>query len=254
MIAAAIDSLPLLAVSIFLVFCRIGGCLMLTPGFGSARVPVQVRIFFSLGASVAVFFALGDLEGLPRDVGDLPALARLAGAETAKGVFIGLMVRCFFAALQFVGEAAASAMGLAFNEASSEDGEQVPALTSLVTLTAAMLFFVTDQHLELLRALVQSYHVLRFGDAFNPQTGLSETVDVLTAASLVALRVCSPFLVYAIVINLLFGILNKLAPQIPVYFISPPFIIAGALVLFYFIAGDFFRIFTQSFASWLLSG
>ncbi len=79
-------------------------------------------------------------------------------------------------------------------------------------------------------------------------------VDVLGSASLLALQVCSPFLVYAIVVNLLFGILNKLAPQIPVYFIYPPFIIAGALVLFYFISEDFFAIYMLHFSGWLISG
>ncbi|MFZ0570884.1 MAG: flagellar biosynthetic protein FliR [Rhodomicrobium sp.] len=254
MIAAALDALPGLAVSIFLVFCRIGSCLMLIPGYGSARIPVQVRLFFSLGASIVIFFAIGELKGAPESVGNLPVLIRFAGVEVAKGVFIGFMVRFFFAALQFVGEAAANAIGLGSIGESVEDGDQVPALTALVTLTATALFFVTDQHLEVLRALIQSYNVLEFGADFNGQAEMSTLVDVLSSASLLALQVCSPFLVYAIVVNLLFGILNKLAPQIPVFFISPPFIIAGALILFYFISEDFFTIYMLHFSGWLISG
>ncbi len=254
MISAALDALPGLAVSIFLVFCRIGSCLMLVPGYGSARVPVQFRLFFSLGASIVISFAIGEFEGVPQSVGDFPVLVRLAGVETAKGVLIGFMVRFFFAALQFAGEAAANAIGLGSIEPPAEDGDQVPAMTSLVTLAATALFFATDQHLEILRALIQSYSVMGFGADFNEQTGMSTLVDVLGAASLLALRVCSPFLVYAVVVNLLFGILNKLAPQIPVYFISPPFIIAGALILFYFISEDFFTVYMLHFSGWLISG
>jgi len=130
----------------------------------------------------------------------------------------------------------------------------VPALTSLVTLTVTALFFVTDQHLEILRALIQSYSVLGFGADFDQQAGMSTLVDVFGRASLLALRVCLPFLVCGVVVNVLFGILSKLSPQIPVIFISPPFIIAGALLLFYFISEDFFTVFMLHFSSWLISG
>ncbi len=63
MIAQALEAFPGLLLSVFFIFCRIGACLMLVPGFGSARVPVQVRLFFSLGASVAIFSAIGEFDG-----------------------------------------------------------------------------------------------------------------------------------------------------------------------------------------------
>ncbi len=254
MIQQGLDALPGLIVSVFLVFCRIGGCLMLVPGFGSARVPVQARLFFSLGASVAVFAALGEFEGVAQRASDLTFIAKLAGLETAKGLFIGFMVRFFFSALQFVGEAAATALGLSSNQASVEDGEQMPALTVFITLTATALFFITDQHLELLRALVQSYSVFRFGADFGTNGEMAELAKVLTAATFLALQVCSPLIIFSIVVNVLFGILNKLAPQIPVFFISPPFVIGGGLLLFYFISQDFFMMFMLHFSDWLISG
>jgi flagellar biosynthetic protein FliR len=253
-IAHALEAFPGLTLSVFFVFCRIGSCLMVVPGFGSPRVPMQVRLFFSLGASVAIFPVLGEFEGVRQRASDLPFIARLACVEIAKGVFIGFMVRFFFGALQFVGEAAASALGIGMNQTSAEDGEQVPALTSFITLTAAALFFITDQHLELLRALIQSYNVFRFGADFGGNNELAELAGVLGAASLVALQVCSPLLAFSIVMNVMFGILNKLAPMVPVYFISPPFMIGGGLILFYFISQDFFMKFMLHFSDWLISG
>ena len=254
MITQALEALPGLTLSVFFVFCRIGACLMLVPGFGSARVPMQVRLFFSLGASVAIFSAIGEFDGVRQSAGDLPVIARLTGVEVAKGAFIGFMVRFFFAALQFVGEAAASALGIGMNENSVEDGEQMPALTALITLTATALFFVTDQHLELLRALVQSYSVFGFGADFGKNNEMAELANVLGAASLLALQVCSPLIIFSVVVNVLFGILNKLAPMIPVFFISPPFIIGGGLLLFYFISQDFFVMFMTHFSDWLILG
>ena len=254
MIGQALEAFPGEVLSVFLVFCRIGACLMLTPGIGSQRVPMQVRLLFSLGASAAIYSALGEFDGAKQAAGDTSAIIRLAGLETAKGVFIGFLVRFFFGALQWVAEAASSAVGLGTNQSDPEDGEQVPALTSLITVTATALFFITGQHLELLRALFQSYNVFAFGAVFGQNGEMLELVKVLSAASLVALQVCAPLIVFSIVVNVLFGILNKLAPMIPVYFISPPFIIGGGLMMLYFISQDFFSVFMLQFSNWLITG
>jgi flagellar biosynthesis protein FliR len=254
MIAAALDALPALALSAFLVFCRIGGCLMLIPAVGSARVPMRVRLMVALGASFAVSSALGEFEGLREGATKIPYLAGLVLGETGKGLFIGFMARFFFASLQFLAEAAANGIGVSGMGASAEDGESVPAVASLVTIGASALFLITDQHLEVLRALVQSYDVLTFGANLDRTAEMTSIVAAITNASLVTLQVCSPFLVYAVTINFLFGILNRLAPQVPVYFVSGPFITAGGLLLFYFLSTEMLTIFMERFSSWLLSG
>ncbi len=254
MIPEALQALPGLALSAFLVFCRVGSCLMLIPAVSSARTPVQVRLMLCLGASAAVSASLGEFEGL-RDGALNPAhLADLVAMEIGKGLFIGFMARFFFASLQFLAEAAANAIGLSSPEPSAEDGEMEPAITSLVTLTASALFVVADQHLEILRALVQSYDVLPFGTVLNKKAEMSNILEVLGDASLLSLQVCSPFLLFAITINFLFGILNKLAPQVPVFFVSTPFVIGGGLMLLYFLSDEMFTIFMGQFSGWLASG
>ena len=39
------------------------------------------------------------------------------------------------------------------------------------------------------------------------------------------------------------GVINKLTPQIPVYFVATPFLIAGGMALFYFIGDDILALF-----------
>ncbi len=254
MISSALQALPGLVLSAFLVFCRVGSCLMLIPAVGSARTPVQVRLMLCLGASAAVSASLGEFEGL-RDGASHPAhLASLIAIETGKGLFIGIMARFFFASLQFLASAAADAIGLSSPELSAEDGDSEPAIASLVTLTASALFVIADQHLEVLRALVQSYGVLAFGTALDSGVEMSNLLEALGDASLVSLQVCSPFLLYAITINFLFGILNRMAPQVPVYFVSIPFVVGGGLMLLYFLSDEIFTIFMERFSGWLFSG
>ena len=254
MIESALQALPGLVLSAFLVFCRVGICLMLIPAVGSARVPIQVRLMFCLGASVAVSAAIGEFEGLDKGIPSLASLAGFVAVETGKGLFIGIMARFFFAMLQFMAVAAADAIGLSSMESSPEDGEMAPAIASLVTIGASALFVITDQHLEVLRALVQSYHVLAFGATLDQRTELVNILGALASASLLSLQVCSPFLVFGLTINFIFGILNRLAPQIPVYFVSMPFIVGGGLMLLYFLSDEMFSIFMVNFSDWLASG
>jgi flagellar biosynthetic protein FliR len=56
------------------------------------------------------------------------------------------------------------------------------------------------------------------------------------------------------IINFLFGIMNKLAPQIPVYFVSFPFVLAGGLLLFYFTFTEILRLFMRGFETFLVNG
>ena len=43
----------------FILFCRIGGCLMLMPGFSSPRVPMVVRLFLCFAITLALVPFLG---------------------------------------------------------------------------------------------------------------------------------------------------------------------------------------------------
>jgi flagellar biosynthetic protein FliR len=66
-----------------------------------------------------------------------------------------------------------------------------------------------------------------------------------------ALRVASPFVIYAVIVNFAVGLANKLTPSIPVYFISIPFVLIGGLLLLYLTGREMVLQFSIAFASWL---
>jgi flagellar biosynthesis protein FliR len=243
---------PETLLAVFLLFCRIGSCLMLMPGFSSSRVPVQVRLF----VAVAVTLALAPLL-LPTINAAVPNLApptvvRLIFSETLTGALIGLIGRLFYMALQFMATAAAQLAG--FNPvggAPIEDAEPVPTLATFITLTATVLLFVTDQHWEVLRALLASYAALPIDEPAGAAWGLARLADAFSSTFILALQISSPFIVYALIINLMVGLANKLVPQIPVYFISIPFVLAGGLLLLYVTIGEALRLFMNGFIAWL---
>ena len=86
------------------------------------------------------------------------------------------------------------------------------------------------------------------------ELGLARLADAFSSTFVLALQISSPFIVYALIINLMVGIANKLVPQIPVYFIAMPFVLAGGLLLLYFTIGEALRLFIAGFIAWLASG
>lgn len=239
----------------FLVFCRIGGCLMIMPGFGSPRIPMQVRLFLAVSVTLALAPLL-----IPVVEGDLskatvPTAAQLIASETLVGVAIGTMARLFFLALQFMGTAAAMLVGFSgMADAPVEEGEAAPALATMLTLTATVLLFATGLHVEVMRALVASYGVLTVTDLFDPQFALSKVTDAASDSFMLIAQLMAPFLVYSLIFNFLFGIMNKMTPLIPVYFISAPFVLAGGLLLFYFTFREALTLFITGFQTFLSNG
>ena len=235
----------------FLVFCRVGTCLMIAPGFSRSDIPVQIRLFLAINVTLMLAPLL---EATVRPVVEgaaTAAIIRAIGSELLIGFVIGLTARVFFLALETMATLIASTIGLSGIAGATDDGEHVPALVPLITVSATVLFFMTDQHWELLRARLSSYRIWLPAAGISGETGLGQLADHLSQAFTLALRVASPFVVYGIIVNLALGLANKLTPTIPVYFVSIPFVIFGGLLLIYLTCREMVLQFTIAFAAWL---
>ncbi len=241
--------------SAFILFCRIGACLMLMPGFSSPRIPTTVRLFLAVAVTLAFVPLLGpDVEKLIDKASPL-VLLRLIVSETLIGGLIGFMGRIFFAALETLGTAIAQEMGLANSlGAPINEMEPAPTIASLLTFLATTLLFVTNLHWEVLRGIVASYRALPIAGGFSTQFGLVQVADTLAKSFLLSLRIASPFIVFALIVNLGIGLANRLTPQIPVYFIAAPFVVFAGLVLFYFTFRQLLELFMAGFSAWLSNG
>ena len=241
---------PNILIAVFLIQCRFGACLMIMPGFGSARVSPQIRLFISLAISIALAPILlpSTLSAVRSDM-QLDQLVLLIGAELLVGTVIGFIGRAFLAGLQMMGTFAAMSMNLSGMEGGAIEGQEpAPALVHLMTITAVALIFMMGLHWQLVSGLMSSYSVIPPAPTFDAQGSLMQVTDVVREAFLVALQVSSPFVIYAVVVNLALGLANKFTPQIPVYFIAMPFVIAGGLFLTMFVFSEMMGVFMNAFS------
>ena len=236
-----------IVITAFLAFCRIGACFMLMPGLSSVRVPMQIRLFVAIAVTFALLIHLWD-SLLPYASRAPDVLAPMVVSELLTGALIGLVTRFYILALQFIGSAIAMMSGYGNMVASGiEEAEPQAAVTNLITLSALLLLFIFNFHHEIIKALVNSYEVAPPNLLFNPRSALTDMVDVLSEAFLVMVQLGSPFIAYGIIVNLAIGFVNKLTPQIPIYFISLPFVLAGGILLLYLGIGPLLRLFADGF-------
>lgn len=236
----------------FIVFCRIGACLMLVPGYSSVNVPPQIRLFVALVTTFALTpILMSILKPLVDDASPL-TLALLIGTEMLVGSVIGLGGRVFFLALQTMATVMASAIGLSNIPGTPVgDTDPAPAVVPLVMAAVTTLFFLTDQHWQVLHGLMNSYDVWRPGEKLTGEMALNQLVSRLTDAFVLTLRITSPFIVYSVVVNFSVGLLNKLTPAIPVYFISVPFVLFGGFLLLYLTSDELLTQFMLGLSSWM---
>lgn len=220
---------------------------MLMPGLSSIRVATHIRLFAAIAVTWALVAHLWD-SIVPNIQQGTDTLVLLIVSEALIGATIGLVTRLYTLAMQFAGGVIAMVGGFGGMAGSAVDEAEPQApLATIITTCALLLLFVFDFHHEIFRALIMSYQVAPVAGMFNAQGALIDIVDTVSQSFYVALRLASPFIAYGILVNLAIGFINKLAPQIPVYFISLPFVIAGSLILMYFGIGMMLSLFIDGF-------
>jgi flagellar biosynthesis protein FliR len=246
---------PHLIIGTFLLFCRVGACLMLMPGFSSPQIPVQVRLFLAIAVTLSIAPML--IDHLPlKAFSEEPLMAlRYIATELLVGATIGMLGRFFLLALETMATAAALSIGLSnpFGVV-GEESEVLPPLVTFITMSATALIFITDLHWEVFRGIAASYDAIPVKENFDINFSVLNLSKVLTETFKIALRISAPFILYAIITQLTISIINRLTPQISIYFISMPFLICGGLFLAYLVIKSYLDQFFLGFSSWLTMG
>lgn len=238
-----------------LLMCRVGGCFMLMPGLSNASIPVRIRLYVAFAVALTLYPLLfGTLapvfQGRP-----FSFLLLLLISETLSGIWIGFLGRLMFLALETLSVLIAMSLNVSNPSGVSFDQmEPLPPVGGIISLSAAMLVFAADLHWEILRAVKASYANLPPGLLFQARLSLVGVADQFADSFLLALRISAPLIVYSVIINFTIGLVNKFTPQIQVYFISIPFVIAGGIILLYFLVQEMLGEFMKGFSRWLIHG
>ncbi len=191
-------------------------------------MPVRVRIAFALLVAVC---AQASLPPMPVIALDSPAAFGAVVQQMVIGLALGFAVRIVFAAVEFAGELVGLQMGL--NYASFFDpasGGQITAASRLYGTTVAFLFIVINGHLLVVQAVVGSFHAFPLGDA--PLAFIDRMLPHRWGAEIFALGlwIALPLIAMLLFVNLVLGIVSRVASQLNLMAIGFPVTLGVGLV------------------------
>jgi len=207
--------------AVFLVFTRLGAAIMVMPGFGEIYIPRNIRLALAITITLAIAPSVTSL--LPAQPATPLALLLLIGGEIVIGLLIGTIARLSMTALHVAGTVIAFQSSLAFAlTMDPTQGIQGALIASLFSLMGVVLIFATGLHHVLIRALYDSYVLFKPGEV--PITGdLAQLVTEVVADSFrIGIKMSAPFLVYGVVLYTGIGLLARLMPQLPFFFVIMP--------------------------------
>ena len=213
-----------LALNIFgflLIFARIGVAMSLLPGFSAAYVNIRLRLLFALAISFILAPVLASrLPGLPAT----PAgLGLLVLGEMIIGAFLGTVARIIVAALQVAGTVIALVSSMA--NALIQDpivNQQTSTISGFLSTVGVMLIFVTDMHHMMLRAVFDSYTLFLPGNALTIGDMAMLIARHVSDSFALGLQLASPLVITGFTYYLGLGLLTRLMPQMPVFFVGLP--------------------------------
>lgn len=201
-------------------FLRVLAVFSVAPLFSMRAVPMRAKIGLAFLVAVSAQASLGTqpLIGL----NSREALGAVA-QQVVVGLAIGFAVRLVFAAVELAGELIGLQMGLNF--ASFFDptsNAQVSAVARFFGHMATLVFVVINGHLMVLMAVVESFD--RFPVNGNVLQAFGDMRLYTLGAALFssALWIALPMIVMLTFVNLVLGVISRVAPQMNIYAVGFP--------------------------------
>ena len=198
------------------------------PLLGTRSVPVRVRIGLSAFIAVAAQASLPDMPAVPLDSA---AALLLVVQQVLIGVSLGFAVRLVFAAVEMAGELIGLQMGLNFaGFFDPVTASQTTASSRFFGAMVGWLFIVINGHLLVIAALVNSFKAFPVGPA--PFAFIHEAMPWQWGASVfgTALWIALPMLAMLGFVNLVLGVISRVAPQINVFAVGFPITLGVGLL------------------------
>ena len=198
-----------------LVFLRASALMTVFPVFSATNFPVQIRI--ALGAMVAFLVSpvLPPQAAIPVD---LWGLIGVMMAEVAFGLLLGFVSRMLFYGLELAGGIIAAEIGLTLPSSMNPlSANSTSEIATLLQYMGAMLFLGLNLHHSLLFAFQRSYQFLPIGGGHLSESLLVDVAGRTGYLFVFAIQMAAPLMAVTFIILLVFAVLGRAVPQMPVF-------------------------------------
>jgi flagellar biosynthetic protein FliR len=209
-------------------FLRVLALFGALPVFAQRGVPARVRVALAFLIAFCAQATLPTMPVIPLD----SSIALLAVVQQLLiGLSLGFAVRIVFSAVEFAGEVIGLQMGLNFaGFFNPMTGGEATVTSRFFGISVSWLFIVTGGHLMLIAAVVQSFQAFPVGPepfaflrAVQPQVWGAEVFRL-------GLWIALPMIAMLLFVNLVLGIISRVAQQMNIFAIGFPITVSVGLI------------------------
>ena len=198
-----------------LIITRISMIFFIVPFFGNVNIPVRIKIALSFFLSLII---MNSVDYSAVSYQGMLGYSILIAQEAGTGLLIGIGSGFTLYILNFSGHMLDMEIG--FSMAMEMDPTtQVQTTISATFLTAVfmLMFIASDMHYFLIDAVVDSYKVIPIGEGIVSPNLYKIFVQYVIDYFVIGFRIILPVFACILVINVILGILARIAPQMNMF-------------------------------------
>lgn len=209
-----------------LIFARTVPMVVMAPIFGGKTVMGRIKIGVAMILSIILYPIVA-----PSVEGQLPTQGLffwgLMFKEVAVGALIGFVVSLVFTGIEAAGHMIDVQRGSAQASVLVPQLDiQGPVFAQLHVQLTIVLFFILNLHHVFIRGYYESFTFLPISTMPAMHHDFLPMMDQMVIASgkvfLIGVQIAAPILVSIFMVDVVFGVANRIAPQVNVYFLAMP--------------------------------
>jgi flagellar biosynthetic protein FliR len=208
---------------------RISAMFISVPLFSIRAVPARVRLILSVAITLVVMPLLPPLPTVEMFsyTGFMMTIA-----QVMIGLTSGFILQLVFAAVVFAGQGIALSMGLGFSMmVDPQNGQQVPVVAQIYTVTTTLIFISLDGHLLLIQMLLDSFKTLPISVDGIDKAGIWSIIVWSGQMFSGGLLLAMPVIASLLLVNVIFGVAARSAPQLQIFSVGFPVTLMLGLLL-----------------------
>lgn len=201
-------------------FVRVLALFTSAPVFSQRAIPLRLKVGLAFLIALCAQPVLGEQPVV--SIASAQALGTLV-QQVVVGLSVGFAVRLVMAAVEVAGEVIGLQMGLNF--ASFFDptsNAQLSAVARFMVQVATLLFIVINGHLLVLMAVLKSFEAFPVDGNFMHSIAQMRIHEMGSAVFSSAFWIALPMIAMLLFMNLVLGIISRVAPQMNIYAVGFP--------------------------------
>ena len=218
-----------------LIVVRISGFIYTAPLFSLASIPRKVKAGLSIFMALVIFSTFRDVQ---LNYVGIIGYAVLIIRELITGILIGFSASMCIYILNFAGQMIDMEIGFSMvNELNPVAKIQTTITANLYTYLVMLVMLLSDFHLHLIKAILDTFKLIPLGKSVFKSGLYDNVVQFMSDYFIIGFRIILPVFTTILIVNIVLGILAKVAPQMNMFVIGMQLkVFVGLFVLFFVIA------------------